>query len=234
MTEIDPLLAAVEALTKPKHTRAVQDVIERWTSTDADGVEHEHEKVIGTQSVTITHLPLLDQFRAAVIPSSNTAAGSSSLASTRNALDATALFEYAKISAATADWCRIIHVEATRDASWNLQRWHAAFRALASEPNVTIWYIHQLRSWAGLIRAHLDPPRRRNIMYPCPICGKTTWSTGDGEGGTWPLELLYRIGDDDEPVIESVICRACEPVTTWPTRDAVAELIAELEERHAS
>jgi hypothetical protein len=214
---IDPLLAAVEALTKPQAVKVPQI---------ADDGTH-------LKTWTVTHAALLDQFRDAVIPSTNTTVGSSSLASMRNVLDSTALLEYAKIASQTGDWCRIIKIDAVRDARLNLLHWYARFNTLNSDPQAASWYISMLRGWANLIRAHLDPPRRRAIMYPCPVCGKTVWSTEDGEGGMWPLELLYRLDEDDEPVILSAICKACDPVTTWPSRDAVRELVAELEERHA-
>ncbi|OJX72817.1 hypothetical protein [Leifsonia sp. 71-9] len=217
MSETDPLLAAVEALTKP--------VVEKVRQFDDDG---NHLK-----TWTVEHAPLLDQFREAVIPSSNTAAGSSALASTRNILDSTALYEYSKIASQTADWCRIINVTAVKDARLNLVHWLPRFSKLNSDPEAAAWYITQLCGWANLIRAHMDPPRRRSITYPCPICGKRTWTGPDGEGGTWPLELLYRLDDNDKPVILSAICKACDPVTTWTGHDAVEELIGELEERHA-
>lgn len=232
MSEVDPLLAAVEALTKPTRTKHVQDVIERWTTKDEEGVEHEHAKITGQQTVTIEHAPLLDQFRDAVNPSTNTTAGASALASMRNVLDSTALYEYTKIASQTADWCRIVHIDPVRDARLNLVHWYPRFRDLNGDDQARNWYATQLRSWANLIRSHLDPPKRRDILYPCPVCGKTAWSNGD-EGGMWPLELRYRIDDDNHPIPESVICRACDPITSWPTASAVAELLTELEERHA-
>jgi len=232
MTDTDPLLAAVEALTKPTRTKYLQDVIERWTTKDAEGVEHEHAKVIDRKTVTVEHAPLLDQFRDAVLPSSNTAAGSPSLDSTRNVIDSTAMYEYSKIAAQTADWCRIVNAQTVRDARLNLLHWYPRFRYLNAAPQAESWYVNQLRAWARLIRAHLDPPRRRNITYPCPVCGQSSWRNDD-EGGMWPLELRYRVDENNRPIIENAICRACEPVTTWETPAAVYELITELEERHA-
>ncbi|WP_223690096.1 DUF7341 domain-containing protein [Leifsonia poae] len=215
--QTDPLLDAIEALTKPIRVKVPQI---------DDAGQH-------IKTWTITHDSLLDQFRAAVIPSTNTAAGSSALASTRNMLDSTALYEYSKIASATGDWCRLVGRTATRDAKENLTHWYPAFQAEYPEPDVTKWYLTELRQWANLIREHLDPPRRRSITYPCPVCGKTSWIGADGDGGTWPLELQYRVDDSNEPVIERVICRACEPHTIWPTRDAARELLEELTERHA-
>jgi hypothetical protein len=181
----------------------------------------------------VTLPPLLDQFRDATNPSTNTTAGASALASMRNILDSTALYEYSKIASQILDWCRIVKADVVRDsATTNLQRWYVKWVGANNEEAATKWYVGQLRMWASLIRAHLDPPRRRDIMCPCPICGKTVWGSGD-EGGMWPLEMRYRLDEDDEPVVESVICRACEPVTTWSGRESVKELFEELEERFA-
>ena len=60
MTETDPLLEAVEALTKPNRRKQLQDIIQGYTTTDLDGVTHEHQRTVGTQKVTVELPPLLD------------------------------------------------------------------------------------------------------------------------------------------------------------------------------
>lgn len=201
------LLELVDVLTLPQSERVAQ--------RNTDGT---------WRTSFVSHDPLLKQFRDAVWPSSNTAGGSASLASTRSPVDVTALFEMAKMSSAIGDWCRVVGVRANRDAVADLRTWHVAYTS--GDTSNSEWYAQQLRRWIGLIRRHLNPSSGFDLMYPCPVCKSRTW--GDHEtGGTFPIRVEYTKTDHGTRGHRAE-CRNGECKTTWLGIDAVVELAAEL------
>lgn len=204
------LLSAVDALTKP--------VVEHHRQTDDDG------KFLGTH--TVEHASLLEQLRAAVNPSSNTAAGSASLASTRNLINTQALFLYSKIAAAVGDWARMASTEPTRDPAVALRRWYVRFTAYEGEAD---WYTAELNRWAGRIRNLLDPPKTVELLPPCPVCKATVWVNDDGETVPHPVVLEYRVTAEGRVPRPRVSCRACGEA--WDSMAAIEELAEELSEK---
>lgn len=201
------LLDLIDLLTLPQNERVAQ------------------EKIDGTWVTSfVSHDPLLTQFRDAVWPSSNTAGGSASLASTRSPVDVTALFEMAKMSSAIGDWCRLVGVRASRDAVTDLRAWYVAYNA--ADTTTQEWYAQQLRTWIGLIRRHLNPSSGFDLMYPCPVCKSRVW--GDDEhGGVFPIRVEYT-KTDHGTTKHRAECRNGECRTAWLGIDAVVELAAEL------
>lgn len=203
------LLDAVDALTKPR--------IEHLPQIDDDGK--------WLKAHTVEHPPLLVQLKEAVNPSTNTAAGSSSLASTRNLVDSDALFEYSTMTAAIGDWCHIIQSERTRDPVVDLRRWYIAFNRTDSDPS---FYLAELNRWAKLIRNILEPPKRMEVTTPCPVCDKRTWTDPEGNELLFPVVVEYKVPQDGEAIKPTALCRACDAV--WKGFDAVKELAEELNE----
>lgn len=212
------------------------DLVDALTLPRTENVRQAEDDGTYLRTVPVTHKPLLVQFAEAVAPSGNTSSGGGGLASQRNPIDSTALFEYSKIASAIGDWCRMIGVCPTRDACTDLRAWYAATLAydLAED-----FYAAQMRSWRGLILRHLDPPKQRQIQYACPICAKDSyWDPEREEGGRWPLTLDYRIeprtvdGATVDCVIpKQVMCRACSVV--WAGAESVNELLEELDEKES-
>lgn len=222
MTEYNDLLAAVDALTKSQ--------IEHMAQKDDNG------KWLKTH--TVEHPPLLVRLKQAVTPSTNTSAGSSALASTRNIIDSTAMFEYAKMSSAVGDWCRIYKVATTRDPVVDLRRWYIAYEL---NPSGTGWHERELRRWANVIRNIIDRPEQLTIDLPCPVCGSDTWVNPEGEQLRHPIVVTYRLNDEGAMTGERAACRsaaltsegeivACGAV--WETLESIQELGEELSERH--
>lgn len=210
------LLAAIHDLTKP--------TIDHIKQTTDDG------QYIGTH--TVEHLPLLVQIEQAVTPSTGNDGGSkSSSPRERNVVDSTALFEYAKMTAAIRDWCRIVEATISRDPVTDLERWYIAFTRYTVRDDT--WHLRELRRWARVIRNHLDPPKKLEVTVPCPICGPGPWVDADGETQTNRLTLEYRLDDDDRPRDQRTICRNPNCATTWEGDDAMAELAEELAEANA-
>ena len=90
MSDNNPLLLALEALTKPN--------IEHHTQKTDTGV---YIKIH-----TTVRPSLLEQMRDLINPSRAPGAGSPSAASTRNLIDADAMYRYGQITSAIGDWCR--------------------------------------------------------------------------------------------------------------------------------
>jgi len=214
------LLEAVDDLTKP--------IIEHLTQKDDDGTF--------LKIHTAEHLPLLHQLRDAVNPSSNTAAGSSSLASTRNLVDSDALYRYSLITAAIGDWCRIIGVVPTRtphrDPVTDLRQWYIAYERTGDDGE---WYTRELVKWANVIRNLVDRMVERFPVrgVTCPVCKSATFTTDDGEQVMFPILIEYRRPKDGEHIRPKAICRNTDCGATWEGEEAIAELREEVGARHA-
>lgn len=205
---VTELLAAIDRLTKPETSKVIQE---------RNGI---------TCTSSVERPPLLTQMAESVNPSSNKDTGSASSPSTRSPADLDALFEYAKMTAAIGDWCRIEKIGATRDAVVDLRRWYASRLALVNPDDSS--YIRTLRKWEHTIRNHLDPPKTFTIPVGCPVCGKREFGDSDN-GGTFPIMVEYRRSDDEQTVgQEQATCRACK--TVWFGRAAIEELGEELRE----
>lgn len=107
MTETDPLLAAVEALTKPIHTGVAQkNAAGRW--------ERVHE---------VKQDPLLQQIRDAVMPSGENNGGAAAAKNERVPLDTHMLYEYTKIATQIRSWAIEAGATTRRDPIDELKFW---------------------------------------------------------------------------------------------------------------
>lgn len=214
MTEVDPLLAAVEALTKPQRRKQLQDILQPYTIT-TDGTETEHHRVVGTQKVTVELPPLLELLEDAIRSNMGGSTRSASLASQSIPLDPGALYEAMKITSQVGDWCRLVGLKPTRHAAQDLKAWYVRTRAGHPTPDQDEAQAVVLRRWAATIRGMLDPWREKDLPDPCPICGAKEWwdpSEPTKQGRPRPLIIKYRPGD--EGMVEKAygLCRACEEV----------------------
>jgi hypothetical protein len=194
----DPLLLAVEGLTRPITSKVLQD----------------------TAMVTVELPPLLTQLYEAIAGSVGIG-GSGSLANERNMLDGDALYRFSIISTTIRDWARMVGAEVTKDEPVKtLQAWRLAYRGGKHEPEADRFYIKQLHQWAGQIVAKLDPPRTADLPDACPVCEASTWWK-DGEEFPRPLTIQYR---DGPSLIDDAkgLCRACEHV--WSARELAYEI----------
>lgn len=225
----NPLLDLVDALTKPtvEHHRQMHDY----------GV---YLVPVYVKTHTTEHPPLLEQLAAAVNPSSNTAAGSSSLKSNRNLIDGDALYRYTLMTAAIGDWCRMWKVapsrepvnDATARIMSDLRQWYIAYTRGGDNPQ---WYVKELGRWVALIRNLIEPTMVRiPVRVRCPICQAITFTTDDGEQSTFPIVMEYRKPKDGESIRPVATCRNGDCGATWEGYDAIRELGDEVEERHAN
>lgn len=211
---MNDLLQAVQNLTRP--------VMEHFPQVDDDG---HLIKLHSTQSV-----PLLEQFHEAISGQPQAGAGGSSLPSTRNLVDGDALFEYAKMASATRGWCRMVGASYAHDPAANLDAWYPVFTAQNHDDARADWYRRELRRWASVIRAILEPPRKFEVTVPCPVCKNTHWVNPDGDLMPWPILVEYRLERDGSMSSPKAFCRveACDAV--WSSLEAIEELGQELEE----
>lgn len=189
----DRLLLAVEELTKPQRSKVMQEAVLR----------------------TVELPPLLVQLRDAIAGSIGIG-GSGSLANERNMLDGDALYRFSLISTTIADWARMVGTTATKnDPVATLKAWYIAYTAKPVQLDSERFYLREMRSWAGQIRAKLDPPRSKDLPDSCPVCDASTWWK-DGEEYPRPLVVEFRDGPE---MIDNAkgLCRACEEV--WTARE---------------
>ena len=144
-------------------------------------------------------------------------------------LDSEALYQFGQISSAIGDWCRIVGVVPTRDALVDLRRWYVAHTARTDTQDD--WYIRELRRWAHLITAKLDPPRRFELEYPCPICGQSKYTDAEGNELKFPVVVEYRDYGTAESIRPNATCRACTAV--WRGEPSIRELGDEMTEKAA-
>ncbi|WP_138945264.1 hypothetical protein [Plantibacter sp. M259] len=182
----------------------------------------------GLSTHTVESPSLLVQLAEAVKPSTNTTAGSSSLAHTRNIIDGTALFHLAKISSAIRDWCRMAEVTPGHNPVTNLNAWYVAFTRYDNDPE---WRIRELTKWARTITNILKPPVREELPYPCPVHHTDQWVDDMGNGGNHPLVLEYQRGEDGQVIDPRVRCRDAVCAVSWEGEDAMSELGDEVEEK---
>lgn len=215
MTETDPLLEAVEALTKPQRRKQPQDVIQDYELTDEEGVTTQHQRVVGQQKVTVELPPLLELLDDAIRSNIGGSTKGAALASQSIPLDPGALYEAMKISTQVGDWCRLVGVRPTKHAVKDLRAWYVATRAGHPTPEQDDARAVTLRKWASTIRGMLDPWREKDLPDPCPVCGAKFWwdpNEPTKEGRPRPLIIRYRPGDADMVERAYGLCRACAEV----------------------
>jgi hypothetical protein len=213
MPEIDPLLAAVEALTKPQ-TRGIaeKDAAGRWKRVREVRLD-----------------PLLQQIHDRVWPSGESNGGALTLPNERLPLDSTALYEYSKIAGQINSWVIMVRLVPTRNPITDLQRWYGAVRLLRDWDDV--WALRALRGWEEHITKLLSKTGQFVVERPCPICGTTTWGERIHGGGMWPIKVEYVLDENDHMTDETALCQVCR--TIWPDHGAIMELAEELNEKGA-
>jgi hypothetical protein len=220
------LLAAIHDLTKgnTEHVKSYDDGGNPVST-------HKCRQVCnGLPTHTVEHPSLLVQIEQAVTPSAGNDGGSkSSSPRERNMVDSTALYEYAKMTAAIRDWCRIVGATISRNPSTDLERWYVNFTRYTDRDDT--WHLRELRRWARVIRNHLDPPERLEIMFSCPVCGPAMWTDYEGETQVNRLSLEYRLDQDEHPRDERIICRNPKCGEAWEGQGAMEELAAEIREK---
>ncbi|MFF1633960.1 hypothetical protein [Leifsonia sp. NPDC058248] len=221
--QTDPLLEAVEALTKPQSRKEPQDIINTYVTKDDEGVETEHQKVVGTQKVTVILPPLLKQLDDAIRSSMGGSTRGAALASESAVLNVSALYEAMKIESQVRDWCRLRGITPTKDTAKDLAAWHAAtyLDGLTDEQETSS--TRTLRKWATSIRGMLDPWREKDLPDPCPACGATDWwDMSTRSRYLRPLIIKYRPDGADMVERSYGLCRACEEV--WNVRELAYDI----------
>ena len=200
----DPLLTAVEKLTKPIRSKVMQ----------GEAVSH------------VELPPLLVQLDSSIRSSMGGTAAGASLAFEGAPLNTAALFKAMKISSQVIDWCHAMKIKPVRNTRADLLAWYAAFTQTPPDPTVERYRTKVLHGWARSIEEMLNPPRERELPDACPTCEATEWwDMKTGAKYARPLVVRYRPGDDDLIGDAKGFCRACE--TVWGAR----QLSFELEEK---
>lgn len=182
-----------------------------------DPISHHHPLTIDGTVVRnrVTVLPcLLDQLETAITSTMGGAGASKAAKNTRQVLDSDALHMALMIKRQIVDWCLPVGVTPQKDPVWNLIAWRDA------RPDAGDYYVRKLQEFATQIREKLDPPRRREVLTPCPVCAATTWVDAEGETKPHPMEVTYK--PDEILTTLRAVCRSC--LAAWEGGEAVAEL----------
>lgn len=220
------LLDAVDVLTLPVTVRVPQELYatrfqpDGRPAVDEDGNPIRERK--GTQTVTVTHEPLLHQLEAAVASTMGGAGRGSTLPWELNMLDGDALYKFAGIASQIADWCRVAGVKPDRHPAENLRAWYVATLHRNLEPAVLDGYETVLHGWAVTIKAKLNPPRVLELTSPCPSCKASVWVDVEGVSFTHPVKIEYWGSGPDVLEHARATCRACDSV--WKGSSALRAL----------
>lgn len=193
------LLDAVDELTKPQTVTVIQSY-----------KDHPDKK---TQ---IVHPPRLDQLRAAISEAMSSDGSSSALASQRNLLNTSALYDWLMITNRINDWAQIEKSRVTRnDPGRTLRAWYAKWIGKEREPASVNYHLRYLQKWVAQIDTTLDPPRIKDLPDACPICDATAWwNPKTREQYPRPLIVTYRETGPNMIQDARGMCRACEEVFT--------------------
>lgn len=193
----DDLLEAIDALIAPVRTRVLQD---------------------GMGAITIVRPSLLEQLGAAVTSSNgNDGASKSGLPSERNVIDSDAQYQHGLMVSQIESWARIRGVVGRLKPADGLRAWYAAHVLVV--PREDTFYTHKIWSWVRLIETKLDPPKRLELIEPCPVCGKEKWVDHNGHEYRFPIVIEYWETGTPE---SKAICRSCEHV--WEGQTALRKL----------
>jgi hypothetical protein len=210
-TQPETLLDVVDELTRPKFEQVAQLQDGKW-------------------AVRNVQVPaLLELMRDAVTPSGEGNGGSGASKSTRAPVDLEALFEFAKMTSTAAGWAHGAGVRPTREPATDLRAWYSA--TLGDNTRNDDWYRRHITRWVVIIRNKLVPPKSFEAKYPCPVCGTVGWGDQFNGGGSWPIEVRYRLDDDERMRDEVARCRAPQCGVVWYGHDAVVELAEEATEK---
>jgi hypothetical protein len=200
----NPLLDAVDNLTKPIRSKVIQD------GPAGTGVA-------GQTTATVELPPLLDQMLEAIRSSMGGTTSGASLAHESSPLDTDALFKMMKIASEIRSWCTMAKITPTGDPGENLRAWYVAKLATPMDVEHDRFHVKQMTGWAEQIKAKLDPWRERELPDACPLCGATEWwNKADGLRYTRPLIIRYKPDGPDMVQDAKGFCRACAQV--WPVR----------------
>lgn len=216
---------------------ALRDAVDALT---LDGVERIPQRTDDGKLLrihTVVRPSPLARLAAAV--ASSTGSGGRRSGSDRwamNVLDSDALHQAAQIRAAITDWCRRDGVPVTRDLVRDLRAWSdgvavaqaAGVGDPARQTVIIAARVDRLRAWARAIEAKLDPPRRVELRFACPVCGRADWENADGAMAPFPLVVEYHDYGTAQAVEPRALCRACR--TEWDGLQAIEELGDELGE----
>lgn len=187
----DRLLAALDALTKPKF-------IYHQSAKNGRGVDH---------------APLLAQLRDA-IASSLTAGGGKSLAHERIPIDPHALAVYDRIERAIG--AAFVEVAGMPPALYPedvLRAWYVRFTQTNPRPVAVEAWVAKINGWVTEIDRILDPPSTVELVDdPCIICGKADALDEQDRLVTAVVVEYRRDPDTDDMKIERTMCRACKEV----------------------
>lgn len=180
--------------------------------------------------------PLLQQLRDSVGGSGGYGRGGSEQR-TRSVIDAAGLELYRNITTDISEMWQSVHPNRIpiNDPELQLREWWTQYRPIITYADVPwarperVRPVHaRLAAWVRTIEAKFDPPRQKELLFPCPnllevpeglaICGQRYYTNPEGDRSSALVALFPSRGG------VSVTCRACGGY--WRGEDGLYQLEA--------
>jgi hypothetical protein len=201
----DPLLVAVDALTKP------QQVVEWQEAVPEKGIERAIKKR--------TNPPLLD-WLALSVANNLGGGGGGKPARERTPIDIAALTLYESIDERVKSWLAELGAKPGKNVTPTqvLRSWYALWIGGHHNDGIERAYTSVLEAWEQRILDILDPPKRIEITAPCPACGQEWHNLGlkleDGTDDPDDAERVRVLNAVERATLQDsyAMCTACNRV----------------------
>ncbi|WP_030143889.1 DUF7341 domain-containing protein [Mycetocola saprophilus] len=131
---------------------------------------------------------LLEQIQDAVVSSGKDSAGGGGGATTGSVLNSAAFDEATYIRRVIGSWRTDLGLKRIPELVQALNDWHMVFTRTSGDHDL---FIREIQSWAVKIKQILDPPKRLEIVGPCPTCNESHYLNGEGEWVPNPVVIEY-------------------------------------------
>ncbi|MCS4278016.1 hypothetical protein M2390_003236 [Mycetocola sp. BIGb0189] len=154
---------------------------------------------------------LLEQIQDAVVSSGKDSAGGGGGATTGSVLNSAAFDEATYIRRVIGSWRTDLGLKRIPELVQALTDWHMVFTRTSGDHDL---FIREIQSWAVKIKQILDPPKRLEIVGPCPVCLETHFVNEEGNPTANPVIIEYprEMGGLDEARAH---CRNPDCGHTW-------------------
>jgi hypothetical protein len=200
----------------------LSDAVDDLTNPRTDIIDQMDDAGRWLRAHEVVHAPLLEQLEEAITSCIGNGGGGGS--STGNLLNDEALYRCILVRQAIEAWCRIVHVEVTKDMVVDLRSWHNVYK----QGETKDFYTRTVMGWVDMIGTLLDPPKRLEVTANCPVCGNSHYT--DAEGASLPFPVVIEYPPSDASAAAG-LCRACD--FAWVGERALRNLRWELDAQEA-
>ena len=192
-----------------------------------------------TRRMTVTHEPLLQQLRAAVISSIGAHPGGGALPSERSVIDSDALEQYDQVEGIVIGlYKQVTDAVPFESPEKTLRQWYIEFANRARSGKVSVEVVHKvqrkLHKIVTDIENKLNPATIMEITSPCPRCGK---EYGLDENGVYRHAVIVESRIDENKSLDDTRAKCVSCGATWVHGRGMRQLRWEIDQveagRHA-